>query len=168
MLNNNKLHLFTGKELLHRPKIAASSISEDKLGFLAKQIGLHSACSGAAMAMYLAGIPVFTIILLGRWSSNAFLHYIHKQVKAFSTGKSSKMIENERFFTIPSASRDDLRTSNHSPNHSSRNKIGFCSVYSTNLFKLHLHTHKFTEQIQLRHYRLWTLDFHLLYPYPIA
>jgi len=46
------------------------------------------------MAMYLAGVPVFTIMLLGRWSSNAFLRYIRKQVKEFSRGISAKMIIN--------------------------------------------------------------------------
>jgi hypothetical protein len=52
------------------------------------------------MAMYLGGVPVFTIMLLGRWSSDAFLRYICKQVKEFSKGVSNKMITNENFFTI--------------------------------------------------------------------
>jgi hypothetical protein len=30
------------------------------------------------MVMYLAGVPVFTIMLLGFWSSDAFLWYIRK------------------------------------------------------------------------------------------
>ncbi len=41
--------------------------------FLLLNNKIHSAWSGAAMAMYLAGVPVFTIMLLGRWSSDAFL-----------------------------------------------------------------------------------------------
>jgi hypothetical protein len=83
------------------------------LGFSAKEIGLHSARSGAAMAMYLAHVPVFTIMLLGRWSSDAFLRYIRKQVKEFSNGISSKMITKEHFFTIPSSSDQDPRTANN-------------------------------------------------------
>jgi hypothetical protein len=43
------------------------------------------------MAMYLSGVPMFTIMLLGRWSSNALLHYIRKQVKEFSSGISQKI-----------------------------------------------------------------------------
>ncbi len=31
--------------------------------------------------MYLAGVPVYTIMLIVRWSSNAFLQYIWKQIK---------------------------------------------------------------------------------------
>jgi hypothetical protein len=72
------------------------------LGFDPNHLGLHSAQSGAAMAMHLAGVPVFTIMLLGCWSSNAFLRYIRKQVQEFSKGVSDKMISNERFFTITS------------------------------------------------------------------
>jgi hypothetical protein len=40
------------------------------------EVGLHSLRSSAAMAMYLNKVLVYTIILLGRWSSDAFLRYI--------------------------------------------------------------------------------------------
>jgi hypothetical protein len=106
-LDNNKVHEFTGSELLKRLHAATTSIGPDTLGFTAKEIGLHSARSGAAMAMYLAGVPVFTIMMLGRWSSDAFLRYNRKQVKEFSTGISTKMIQNENFFTVPPASNED-------------------------------------------------------------
>jgi hypothetical protein len=76
------------------------------------------------MAMYLAGVPVFTIMLLGRWSSDAFLHYIRKQVKEFSTGISQKMIIHEHFFTVPSASSEDPRSRKHPLNLASRHING--------------------------------------------
>jgi hypothetical protein len=81
--------------------MAATSLGLDILGFTSDQIGLHSACSGAAMAMYLVGIPVFTIMLLGRWSSDAFLWYIRKQVQEFSSGIGTKIKQNKEFFTNP-------------------------------------------------------------------
>ncbi len=62
---NGSTHLFTNKELLQRIRKVAASIGKDELGFSPEEIGLHSARSGAAMAMYLAGVPVFTIMLLG-------------------------------------------------------------------------------------------------------
>jgi hypothetical protein len=74
------------------------------------------------MAIYLAGIPVFTIMLLGSWSSDAFLHYIRKQVKEFSLGISQKMIQHEDVFTIPNASSEDPRILNHILNLDSQNK----------------------------------------------
>jgi len=118
--SDNSKVLFTGTGLLKRLRLATTAIGPDELGFSAKQIGLHSARSGAAMAMYLAGIPVFTIMLLGCWSSDAFLHYIRKQVKEFSTGISKKMITHEHFFTVPSARKDDPRIRKHLLNHASR------------------------------------------------
>jgi hypothetical protein len=45
-------------------------------GLAAADIGLHSLWSSAAMAMYLGSVPVLTIMLLGRWSSDAFLRCI--------------------------------------------------------------------------------------------
>jgi len=80
--------------------MATTAVGPDTLSFTAKEIGLHSARSGAAMAMYLVHIPVFTIMLLGRWSIDAFLRYIRKQVKELSNGVSSKMINKETFFFL--------------------------------------------------------------------
>jgi hypothetical protein len=118
-LDNGQTYKFTGKDLLSHLHHAADSLGPDKLGCTSDQIGLHSARSGAAMAMYLAGVPVFTIMLLGRWSSDAFLHYIRKEVQEFSNSVSSKMIISEKFFTLPDShdSNDLLRTG-------SRNKFG--------------------------------------------
>ena len=82
-LNTGVMHKFSGKDLLMHLQRAAASLGSDSLGYTPDQIGLHSARSGAAMAMYLAGVPVFTIMLLGRWSSDAFLRYIRKEVQEF-------------------------------------------------------------------------------------
>ncbi len=124
--SDNAVIFFTGTELLKKLRLAATAVGPDILGFTAKEIGLHLARSRAAMAMYLAHIPVFTIMLLGRWSSNAFLRYIRKQVKEFSNGVSSKMITKESFFTIPSASSQDPRSSNNHLNLASHNNHGPC------------------------------------------
>eukprot|EP00957_Ditylum_brightwellii_P083995 6384441-Ditylum_brightwellii.AAC.1 len=62
------------------------------------------------MAMYLAGVPVYTNMLIGRWSSNAFLQYICNQVQEFTSGISNKMIVNPDFYTVPdeAVSLEDL------------------------------------------------------------
>ena len=59
-----------------------SSVDFKGLGLNPKRIGLHSLCSLAAMALYLNVVPVYTIMLLGCWSSDAFLPYIRKQVES--------------------------------------------------------------------------------------
>jgi hypothetical protein len=95
--------LFNRSGTIEKVRLAATALGPDFLGFTADQIGLHSARSGAAMAMFLSGVPVFQIMLLGQWASNAFLRYIRKQVKEFSAGISHRMITKENFFTIPSS-----------------------------------------------------------------
>ena len=52
------------------------------------------------MMMYLAKEPVYTIMLIARWSSDAFLAYIEKQIKDFTKGVSSRMLKNETFFNV--------------------------------------------------------------------
>ncbi len=123
-LDNSTSYKFSGQDLLKRLRFAAATVGPEELGFSPSEIGLHSARSGAAMAMHLACVPVFTIMLLGRWSSEAFLRYIRKQVKEFSSGISDQMIRNENFFTIPSALADDPRVANHPLNLASRSKHG--------------------------------------------
>ena len=77
------------------------------LGFTGKDVGTHSIRSSLAMALYLSRRPVSTIMLLGRWSSDAFLLYIRRQVQEFSTGVSEDMVANEKFFTIPDLDESD-------------------------------------------------------------
>ena len=71
------------------------------LGFSGKDVGTHSIRSSLAKPLYLAKRPVTTIMLLGRWSSDAFLLYIRRQIQEFSAGVSADMVSNEEFYTIP-------------------------------------------------------------------
>jgi hypothetical protein len=64
-----------GATALSHLRAAVRAIGKDKLGFGPEDMWLHSIHSGAAMAMYLGAVPIFTIMLIGRWSSDAFLHY---------------------------------------------------------------------------------------------
>jgi hypothetical protein len=91
-------------------------MGKEKLGFSPEECGTHSNRSGGAMSMFLSGTPVYTIMLIGRWSSDAFMRYIRKQVLAASHGISRKMLTYEDFFTVPdfihNAADGDLRTRN--------------------------------------------------------
>jgi hypothetical protein len=78
------------------------------------------------MAMYLSGVPVYTIMLLGRWSNDAFLWYIRKQVKEFSKGVSKNMLTSKKFLTIPTISNNNPRLRNHASNITSRSNSGLC------------------------------------------
>jgi hypothetical protein len=85
-------------QLLRR---AATKIGSATLGYAPQDIGTHSICSGAAMALVLSGHQAWRIMLTGRWRSSAFLLYIREQVQAFSKGVSDRMIENPDFFHVP-------------------------------------------------------------------
>jgi len=80
--DGKKGHL-TGPQALTLLRDFIWTIDYESLGIHPNDIGLHSLRSSAAMAMYLNGVPVYTIMLLGRWSSDAFLRYIRKQVEEF-------------------------------------------------------------------------------------
>ncbi len=95
--HNNKTISITSEMVANLLKDGVVAISETKLGIHRSEVGTHSIRSGAAMAMYLAGVPIFSIMLIGRWLSLAFLKYIQKQVQEFSFGISSKMIEVQTF-----------------------------------------------------------------------
>jgi hypothetical protein len=66
-------------------------------GYDHKQIGTHSICSGAAMALYLADTHPHKIMLLGRWSSDAFLLYLRPEVLSSFSTLSSNMIQNDDY-----------------------------------------------------------------------
>jgi hypothetical protein len=119
---NDQRKLITGQFLGTQVKAAAAcGGSEDTLKFVPDDIGTHSIRSGAAMVMYLAGVPVDR----GRWSSDAFLRYIRRQVLQFSDGVSTQMVsaESQNFFTLPDVAPEHPRTKSHhthfhSPPHS--------------------------------------------------
>jgi hypothetical protein len=92
LLENGTFADLHSKTALMMLRQSLRKINSESLNIKAENCGLHSLRSSAAMAMYLNGIPVYTIMLLGRWSSDAFLRYIRKQVSEFSRGVSRKMI----------------------------------------------------------------------------
>jgi hypothetical protein len=67
-------------------------------------------------------------MLIGRWSINAFLHYIRKQVKQFLQDVTKKMLTHRSFQTIPDVaprvvSNEDPRQRNHHDNAKTRRNI---------------------------------------------
>lgn len=57
------------------------------------------------MLLYLANVRTSTIMLTGRWKSDAFLLYLRKNIKEFTEGVTSSMISQpDVFFSISSTS----------------------------------------------------------------
>ena len=124
----SRIDHITSKEMVQALRAAVSSIGEDILGIKVEEVGTHSLRSGAAMAMYLGECPVYTIMMIGRWSSDAFLRYIRKQVEQFSHNVSSRMIKFQFYRHIPDpaprVSHLDPRTRNHPNNAETRRNVG--------------------------------------------
>ena len=118
----------TSKILIDALEGAIEAVGNDRIGIQRGEIGTHSIRSGAAMAMYLGEVPVYTIMMLGRWSSDAFLRYIRKQVEQFSHNVSRKMILHQFHRHVPqidrTISRDDPRQRNHPQNEQTRVNFG--------------------------------------------
>ena len=82
-------------------------------GYGASEIGIRSIRSGAAMGLFLMNHPVAKIMILGRWSSDAFLDYIRPQVLEWTNQLSTDMIRNDSFFDAADSRRaesSDQRT----------------------------------------------------------
>ena len=104
VMSGSRIVHVTSKQVTGALRDAVKAIGEDVLNIQVAEIGTHSIRSGAAMAMFLGGCPVYLIMLIGRWSSDAFMKYIRKQVEQFSHDVSSKMIQNMFHRYIPSLS----------------------------------------------------------------
>jgi hypothetical protein len=81
-------------------KAAVIQLNLRQYGFHPDQISSHSLRAGGAMALHLNHQSSATIRLMGRWSSDTFLDYIHSQIAAFSTGLSTAMSTNILFNNI--------------------------------------------------------------------
>jgi hypothetical protein len=110
--DNGKLRHMETRIALGMLRTFIKTAVRDPLGLKASEIGLHSMRSASAMAMYLNKVPIYTIMLLGRWSSDAFLRYIRKEVSEFSSDVSRRMIKNRVFHHVTPAPREDPRTHN--------------------------------------------------------
>jgi hypothetical protein len=77
---------------------------EATFGFGSADVGNKSIRSGAAMALFLMNHSVAKIMILGRWSSDAFLAYIRPQVLEWTNNMSKDMIKHDTFFD---ATHDD-------------------------------------------------------------
>jgi hypothetical protein len=81
-------------------------------GFDPHEIGNRSIRSGAAMALFLKDHSTAKIMILGRWSSNAFLVYIRPKVLEWTNNMSKDMVSFNSFLDVglyDVASNDDPR-----------------------------------------------------------
>ena len=125
----NHMDHVTSAQVIAAMKDTIEAISEDLLHIKKSEIGRHSIRSGAAMAMFLSNCSVCQIIMIGRWSSDAFLRYIHKQVEQ-SSHNVSKQTVTQLFHrhipanTTPTVSHLGPRQRNKPNNAKTRRNVG--------------------------------------------
>ena len=114
MLREGIARVITSSELRWNLRTACTKGGGvNAFGFGASEIGTRSIRSGAAMGLFLMNHPVAKIMILGRWSSDAFLDYIRPQVLEWTNQLSRDMIQVDSFFDATDsrkASSSDPRT----------------------------------------------------------
>ena len=128
---NRKLTHVTSTNVINTLQDAIDSmeaIGEDRLGIKKEKVGTHLIRLGAAMAMYLGECPVYSIMLIGRWSSNAFLQYIRKHVMEISQNVAKKMLTLQNYRHILEINRrispEDPRQRNNRHNAETQKNVG--------------------------------------------
>ncbi len=101
LLQHKQLTHITSNDIIHALQDSLKTYGEDRLRIYINEIGTHSIRSGAAMAMYLGGVPVFAIQMIGRWSSDSFMKYIRKQIEEFTYEVSQQMLTMQHFRHVP-------------------------------------------------------------------
>ncbi len=100
----------------------------NRLGIATHEIGTHSIRSGAAMAMYLNNVPIFSIMKIGRWKSTAFLDYIRSQIEEFTVDVSTKMLQTTVFRHLNTSSEFLATTSQARDNNKNGHDVGHANA----------------------------------------
>ncbi len=116
---------------------AVEAIGEDRLGIKKEEAGTHLVRSGAATAMYLGECPVYTTMLLGQWSSVAFLRHIRKHVMELSQNVAKKMLTLQNYRHILEINRrilsEDPRQRNNPHNAETGRNVGGNVIHQARL-----------------------------------
>jgi hypothetical protein len=100
-MSNGSIKHITSQQVINALHDAVCVIGKAHLGISKEEIGTHSIRLGAAMAMCLGKCPVYTIMLIGRSSSNAFLWYIRNQVVELSHNLSKRSLTFQNYRHVP-------------------------------------------------------------------
>jgi hypothetical protein len=102
--SNTINNTFTKRLLRHTCQIYGGHAT---FGFHPHEIGNRSVRSGAAMALFMKDHSTAKIMILGRWSSDAFLVYIRPQVLEWANNMSHDMVSFDSFLDVEIFDRAD-------------------------------------------------------------
>lgn len=104
-------HFFSQASANNLLRFSCKAKPELFFGYDHRNIGTHSIRAGAAMALFLAAEHPSKIMILGRWSSDAYLLYIRPQVQEWTSHMSTSMITHDDFHIAPNAR--DISAADH-------------------------------------------------------
>jgi hypothetical protein len=138
----NRINHDISKQVIAAMKGAIQAIGKDVLHIKKEEISTHLIRSGTAMAMFLGNCSVCLIMMIGCWSSNAFLRCIQKQVEQFSHIFSKRMTKHMFHrhiptYTTPSSSHLDPRQRNNPNTAKIRRNVGGDMTQQARLPPLH-------------------------------
>ena len=123
-VNNFKHNIIKNTDVSRSIKAAIRIASKNNPNLDPSNFSPHSIKCGAALAMYLNKMSVVDIMLQGRWSSDAFLLYIKREILELSSGISSKMTDTLDLTPFPTRDFDQ-------PIFRSANNLSYGSSSST-------------------------------------
>ena len=73
---DNGPNLIQASDMITHLRATCQTLRAARIGFRPNKVGTHSIRTSFAMQLHLAGVRDFTIMMMGRWKSLAFLRYI--------------------------------------------------------------------------------------------
>ncbi len=108
--NRGRIKHINSKTVKNALRDGVKAYGESALHIDAREVGTHSIRSGSAMAMYLGGVPVFAIMMIGRWASDSFMKYMRTQIEEFTLDISTRMLTMQEFRHTPNTAPDGKKT----------------------------------------------------------
>ena len=91
ILSDTSSDYIQASDMIKHLRSTCQSLGRNGIGINPIKVGTHSIRTSFAMQLHLAGVRDFTIMMMGRWRSLAFLRYIRPQIQEFSTDLSKLM-----------------------------------------------------------------------------
>ena len=97
---NDKWTSVQSAHMVHATRAAVTSLNLEQQGIDPDLVGSHSLRAGGAMALKIMGFPDSTIRKMGRWSSDTWQMYIHRQIDKLHEGIAEAMSTPQNFTNI--------------------------------------------------------------------
>ena len=115
ILLHGRLREITSEEIRNHLRRHILIIDPLQHHFKSSKIGTHSIRTSFANIMHSVGIAKVTVMMLGRWASDAYLRYIRHNLADFSKDISAQMVKlDDLFYDIPSHHIQSSISSPHS------------------------------------------------------